>query len=342
MRKYTSKSQKVEMYSKKYNKTEDEVFRILSEHESLLTLDELKIKYDDPEIGKLPKWLLDDGGYDAIADCIETGIKTKFDYRFSGWTTIEDLTSYMWEFVLKRIHQYQTRGHIVTSVSNRMIWLWREHFGRGSYFDMSLQDYVSRDSDENKTTYADIITKQSSEEDLEYTRMDVLSLKDKAIQELVLATAYLSANITSLEPKYNEMVARLSVSERPFDKEIYAGIKRLEEQQKENLEINKQRMSGEKITKRAKSITIRDIIKAMKYNVEVVTQKKTNKETGEVELVETYKTRSVTEALEEVRDYLRFTGFGGIAETGDDDLVTGTNIITENTSYSMSTSLVDV
>ena len=57
MRKYTSKSQKIDLYSAKYNISKEEVNRILSEHEDVLTLEELKIKYDNPDIGKLPEWL---------------------------------------------------------------------------------------------------------------------------------------------------------------------------------------------------------------------------------------------------------------------------------------------
>ena len=54
MRKYTSKKQKTKMYAEKYNMEEEEVNRILSEYEDLLTLDELKIRYDNPNIGILP------------------------------------------------------------------------------------------------------------------------------------------------------------------------------------------------------------------------------------------------------------------------------------------------
>ncbi len=50
MRKYTSKAQKTIMYAQKYNIKEEEVKRILSEYEDLLTLEELKIKYDNPNI----------------------------------------------------------------------------------------------------------------------------------------------------------------------------------------------------------------------------------------------------------------------------------------------------
>ena len=43
---YTSKTQKIVKYSEKYNLSEERISYILNTHEDLLTLDELKIKYD--------------------------------------------------------------------------------------------------------------------------------------------------------------------------------------------------------------------------------------------------------------------------------------------------------
>ena len=44
MRKYTSKSQKIDLYSAKYNISKEEVKRMLSEHEDVLTLEELNLE----------------------------------------------------------------------------------------------------------------------------------------------------------------------------------------------------------------------------------------------------------------------------------------------------------
>ena len=204
MRDYTSKSQKVEMYAEKYNLPREEVHRILSEHEANLTLDELKIKYDDPNIGQLPQWLIDEGGYDALQQYIETGVKSKFDFRWSSWTTIEDLVSYMWEFILKRIHTYNTRSHIISAVKNRMVWLWRENFGRGSYFKMSLQDEYGRNDEGTPCTYGDIMEAPKDTEITDLIEM-IDSVYDEATRGLLVIVGYLNG-IKELEPYYNKVV----------------------------------------------------------------------------------------------------------------------------------------
>lgn len=302
MRKYTSKSQKVEMYSKKYNKPREEVFRILTEHEALLSLDELKIKYDNPNIGKLPQWLVDEGGYDALAKYIENGIRKKYDIKYSTWVSKEDLTSYMWEFILKRIHLYETPAHIVSSVANRMVWLWRQNKARGDNFAMSLQDSISK-SDDNDGTYSDIITKPLASEESGKTRMNVMSERREDVRDILVAASYLISNIPGFEHDFQKIVAKCK------DEQIKNDLKELESRVEEGEEITRMKMDGIPVTKRKPKVTIKDIIKAMKFNVETVTTTKLNKETNEMETVTQEVTYSVTNSLNELRDYLKFTGF---------------------------------
>lgn len=286
MRDYTSKSQKVEMYAEKYNLPREEVHRILSEHEANLTLDELKIKYDDPNIGQLPQWLIDEGGYDALQQYIETGVKSKFDFRWSSWTTIEDLVSYMWEFILKRIHTYNTRSHIISAVKNRMVWLWRENFGRGSYFKMSLQDEYGRNDEGTPCTYGDIMEAPKDTEITDLIEM-IDSVYDEATRGLLVIVGYLNG-IKELEPYYNKVVngQNLEVQEK-----LSHYLRQYIEKQDE-LILKDQNKQFEEGHKKPRRIALKDIIKATGYNINMLSQNRVN----------------VTTAVSEVEEFINYLG----------------------------------
>ena len=57
MRNYTSPKEKVENYSIKFNLPKEEVKRILSTQDAELTKEELKVKYNNENIGKIPYWI---------------------------------------------------------------------------------------------------------------------------------------------------------------------------------------------------------------------------------------------------------------------------------------------
>lgn len=104
MRKYTSKSDKVKMYSQKYGKTSEEVHRILTEDDCMLTIEELKIKYDNLDLCKWPDWL-DPNQFDLI---IYNTVHQMYDYRYSWWISEEDLHQDLWLWLRLRIKQYNS------------------------------------------------------------------------------------------------------------------------------------------------------------------------------------------------------------------------------------------
>lgn len=288
MRNYTSKSQKVEMYSEKYNLPREEVNRILSEHEANLTFDELKIKYDNTQLGKLPQWLVDEGGYEALQEYIETGVKSKFDFRWATWTNVEDLTSYMWEFILKRIHTYNSGSHIITAIKNRMVWLWRQNFGRGSYFGMSLQDSYGRNDEGNPCTYGDIMEAPRDTETLDL--MDLInSVYDEATRGLLIIVGYLNG-IKQLEPYYNEVV---NGQNPEVQAQLAEYLKQYIRKQDELiLEDKHKQKQQEQEDKKFRKITLKDIIKATGYNLNMLSQRKVN----------------VSSAVDEVQDFVQYLG----------------------------------
>lgn len=267
MRKYTSKTQKIEMYGEKYNKTQEEMYRILTEHEALLTLDELKIKYDNENIGQLPQWLIDEGGYSALTQYIDKGINIKYDSRYF-WSTKEEFRSEMYEFILKRIHLYKSGSNITSAVANRMVWLWRQHAGRGSYFPISLQDPIHRNKskiDDDDVTYENIITKTEydTSEDIELIHT-INTIKNKQVRDVLIVIGYMVANIQEFKPLYSEVIKTL-------DRDVLIELTRLQKKLNDKYsayEITQD--NGQVINKNRIKVTAKDVLKAMKFNVEQI------------------------------------------------------------------------
>ena len=89
MRKYTSPAEKIEKYSIKYNLGKEEVTRIIKSDDCLLSIDELKIKYDNENLGLLPEWLTEDD----LINLINKVININYNSIYKSWISREDLFS---------------------------------------------------------------------------------------------------------------------------------------------------------------------------------------------------------------------------------------------------------
>ena len=129
MKKYTSKTQKVDMYSEKYGLSKEEVGFILSEHEDVLTLEQLKIKYDNPNIGKLPEWLSEQELDNMIWKTIHQCWSPIFEQRLSK----QEMYSEHQEYIRKKIALFENHNHIKGALMNRMITLSQEYTRKSKY-----------------------------------------------------------------------------------------------------------------------------------------------------------------------------------------------------------------
>lgn len=256
MRKYTSKSQKIELYSKKYNIPEEEVNRILSEHEDLLTIDELKIKYDNPNIGKLPEWLTEESLELIIWKTIHQYWSPVFD---NHWTK-EELYMEHQEYIRKKIGLFQNHNHIKGALVNRMITLAQEQTKRNKYFIGSLDEQLEPENNNGVCRYKyEAVASNKSSEDMLFIN-SIRELKNKQVKNLLIVTGYLLCDIDELRKDYLDVL-------RSSDPDICNSVKLLAETIQNN-EIIKQDRLDNKVTKgRCRNISIKDIIKALKLNI---------------------------------------------------------------------------
>ena len=280
MRKYTSKSQKIDLYSAKYNISKEEVNRILSEHEDVLTLEELKIKYDNPDIGKLPEWLSEE----TLDLMIWKTVHQYWSPLFQQRMTKEELYSEHQEYIRKKINLFENVHHVKAALVKRMLFLVDEYTRKGKYFLGSTDEQLPADNLYGSVRYKyelPIEDTKNIESDLFIEQ--IRNIKNKSIKSLLIITGYLLCDITEFRKDYIEIL-------RSSDEEVKMNLQKLEEILEHNEELDLMKYSNIAVTERKKSINIKDIIKALRLNI--IDNKK----------------EKVDNTLEEIRYYLKCLG----------------------------------
>ena len=200
MRKYTSKSQKIDLYSAKYNISKEEVNRILSEHEDVLTLEELKIKYDNPDIGKLPEWLSEE----TLDLMIWKTVHQYWSPLFQQRMTKEELYNEHQEYIRKKIGLFENVHHVKAALVKRMLFLVDEYTRKGKYFLGSTDEQLPADNLYGSVRYKyelPIEDTKNIESDLFIEQ--IRNIKNKSIKSLLIITGYLLCDITEFRNEFN-------------------------------------------------------------------------------------------------------------------------------------------
>ena len=273
--------------------TQEQAEHIFLDDESLLTFDELKIRYDNPELGKLPQWLVAEGGYDKLTQIIQQGINIKYGVKYNYWISQQDLLQIMYEFVLERIHLYKSEQHIKSAVANRMVWLWRQHTARSSYFDGSLQDPISVNSPEgDDRERSDTIAQKTADiENIDFIN-HLRQIKNKQVKLLLIATGYMIADIEELKPDLEEILEQV-------DEKIKTNLLKLLDRINKRQEIIHKKQSKSQCSERIPSpVTFQDIVKATGFSQQEISMKKDDEE------IKTVDKLGIKEAVLEAKKYI--------------------------------------
>lgn len=280
MRKYTSKSQKIDLYSAKYNISKEEVNRILSEHEDVLTLEELKIKYDNPDIGKLPEWLSEE----TLDLMIWKTVHQYWSPLFQQRMTKEELYSEHQEYIRKKINLFENVHHVKAALVKRMLFLVDEYTRKGKYFLGSTDEQLPADNLYGSVRYKyELPVEDTKNIESDLFIEQIRNIKDKSIKSLLIITGYLLCDITEFRKDYIEIL-------RSSDEEVKMNLQKLEETLEHNEELDLMKYSNIVVNERKKSINIKDIIKALRLNI--IDNKR----------------EKVDNTLEEIRYYLKCIG----------------------------------
>lgn len=257
---YTSKTQKIVKYSEKYNLSEERISYILNTHEDLLTLNELKIKYDNPNIGVFPEWLdfesLDSMIWKSIHQC--WGPILEIEYQDKN-----DLYNDLYIYLCKKSNLIKNFCYAKGMIVQRILTIIDTFKRRYKYMEGSLDEV--NDFDLNKSNNArqkiqlqdTVISNSEQNHQLVESINDI---KDVRLRSLLVVTGYLICNIAELRSSYLDLL-------KNCDDSIKKDLIELEERVVHNDKIeNLKKFEGVKI-ERKKNITVYDICKILQLKI---------------------------------------------------------------------------
>lgn len=291
MRKYTSPTQTAEKLASIYNMTKEQVFKLRQQHDCMLTLEELKIKYNNPTMEALPDWITEEQLQDTITRCINS-FHRKYNTWFDTYLTKEDVFMELYLHARMKLNAFNSIAMLSTSLTNKIFSIIYYAGRNANITPYSLYQKVNEQEKDNRELL-DILAPQSNptDEDNKFL-LNIKSIKDKQLRELLIVIGYLVANISILHPLYMEVLDNNSET-------IVNNIKMLQARVEKNDEILRNRIDGIPCVEKRHKLTITDVIKALEYNKVDAIQ---HTALGNVEVL---KTMSVKECLSDIQDYIK-------------------------------------
>lgn len=235
------------------------------------TFEELKIRYNDPQLGKFPEWF----DYKEVSTIIRKAVNQKWQDILAPVYDKDDLYSMCWEKILleskkiREVGQENYQGFVYKIATNRITYNTFYYVDSLKHFRHDIGDtkrieelYIHRQDEIHRLPEAvynlnetdeDIRNEEkilyiSSKGDLDEAaensildkmeeEMDILnivkSISDTTTRDLICMAAYLIADIECFEDMYKEAVSRL-------DEEKYIELSKIiEDEDKRKLNFNK-------------------------------------------------------------------------------------------------------
>ena len=214
MRPYTSPSQKVNIYSEKYNLSTEEVKRILNTDDTQLCLEELKIKYDNPDIDKLPKWLTEVELENIIWCSIYKYYKSSPFEQDAMIYSQNDLFNDVYLQIRYKLAQIPNFKYLKVSVINTINNILHTRHLHSSYFPKSLDDDITAQKvkcnkilgeNDYRFTYAECMSIKDNPQKLFNLIESLNSISNKQIRDTIIMVGYLVCEIDDFKDLYEKI-----------------------------------------------------------------------------------------------------------------------------------------
>ena len=207
------KCEKLDLYMSKGLTAEQAENLIKYNNDDFLSLDELRIKYNNPNLGKeYPEWLTPES---HIKMCFKTAKDEYAPEKFGKVEDAQDLAVRLYIWSLIRLNKFNSHSHLKVAMVRICKNFIRQHVKRTKYWGMSLDTPVNF-KDSKIGTYEDfngkedknfLVIENSEEDILEITEIlnTIKSIKQKPIRDLLIVVGYLVAEIDAFYIDYKEL-----------------------------------------------------------------------------------------------------------------------------------------
>lgn len=259
----------------KYGLDEEEATRIVKESDDLLNIDELRMKYDYPELGiKYPEWLTPIEHYKM---CCAT-VKSMYNSNYASICTPEEMASILYvksSVKLKQIHTFQ---HLKVGLVTIAMNLYRDNSRRQKYWSDKTLDTEMETKDGSVMTGYDVIVAKDKEDDEMKCLLAVKSIKNREVREILILCGFIIGGLESFRNDFIDIVSNSDLIKRDAMIELMEKVKH-----NEDAELEKQNNKSAKVKKHR--INFKAILKCINTDMDEVSARK------------------------EIGEYLAFTGF---------------------------------
>ena len=176
---------RIRICQENYGLTEEEATRIVKSDNCLLSLEELRMKFDYPDLGKkYPDWL---SPIDHYKMCCAT-VRQMYNSNFERICSPDEMASILYIKSSIKLNTIKSYKHLKTALVTMSMGICRDGMRRQKYWsNKSLDDTVVEDK---VPMYETIVAKDNEQEEQECLNA-VMSIKNREVRELLIIAGFI-------------------------------------------------------------------------------------------------------------------------------------------------------
>lgn len=174
----------------KYGLTEEYAKQLVRENDMVLTVEELRMKFDNPDLGNnYPEWLTP---IDHYKMCCAT-VKQMYNGNFAKICTPEELASTLFIMTSLKLNTLNSHQHLKAAIVTSAMRICRDDMRRQKYWSNTSLD-ATVDEDNKLTAYDKIEARNIEQEELDCLDA-VMSIKNREVRELLVLIGFIIGRI---------------------------------------------------------------------------------------------------------------------------------------------------
>lgn len=253
-----SEKDRINTCVEKYGLDREEATRIVKEDNMLLSVEELRMKFDNPMLGKeYPEWLTP---IDHYKMCCAT-VRQMYNGNFAKICGPEDLASTLFINSSIKMNTFKNHQHLKSGLVTMAMTICRDGMRRQKYWADQTLDAPIGENYEELTNYDRIVADDKEQETREYLNA-ILSIKNREVRELLILAGYIVGNIDGFKSAFEEIAASSDYIDR-------TGLVELLDTIMKNEEIDRIRKEDKTQKLKKTPITLKSILKIYKTDLDI-------------------------------------------------------------------------
>ena len=235
----------------KYGLSEEEATRIVKECDDLLNIEELRMKYDYPELGiEYPEWLTPIEHYKM---CCAT-VKTMYNGSYANICTPEEMASILYVKSSVKLKQIHTFSHLKVGLVTIAMNLYRDNSRRQKYWSDKTLDAETETNDGSVMTGYDVIVAKDKEREEKECLLAVKSIRNREVREILILCGFIIGGLESFRTDFIDIVSNSELVNRDAMIDLMEKIKHnedadIEKCNNKSVKIKKHRINFKTILK---------------------------------------------------------------------------------------------